>query len=270
MIHLGWKKAVGLATAGLALISLMEWSEIAPGWAQSTDFETLLQDADAAFGEGHLDEAAQAYQKAYDSLQPIDESKVEQALDTIARWAGFLGAQGENERALALYEEGVALCRTYDNPQLVSYLQIAGDEYGTQGNWAQKIDYYEQALKVQETALGPEAPSVANDQKKLVGLYMEAGYQDKAKALLLRMIDLRRALDGPNRIAVVGPLIDLAQLYFDSEDPKDKAQAKAYYLEANNAIAWAEKTYPKDPRTEMVRPYKEKITTALLFLKNIP
>ncbi len=100
----------------------------------------------------------------------------------------------------------------------------------------------ERALAIQEKALGPDHPKVAQSLNNLAALYLQKGKYAKAEPLFKRALGIREKALEPDHPYLVQSLNNLAALY----------QIQGQYLKAEPLYKWSlsilEKTEPNHPK----------------------
>jgi tetratricopeptide (TPR) repeat protein len=84
-----------------------------------------------------------------------------------------------------------------------------------EGKFAEAVPLAQQALAIDEKALGPDHPDVATDLNNLAELYRNQGRYAEAEPLLKRALAIREKALGPDHSDVAGSLNNLATLYRD-------------------------------------------------------
>ncbi len=228
------------------------WQE-AQAKAEQLDLDGLSEKAVALY---------QATLREYESKDAETEPKSE-FLSMYISLAYLLEQMGRPAEAIQVYDRGIAFAEKHQLTEGIGLMQMASDTYGDLGDKANQIAYWERSLVWEESEMGAAHHTVGNDQKRLARLYKEDNQWEKYEALLKKMILVRQGLQDANRISVVGPLIDLAELYSQRQDT---VLARQYYEEAIKAIHKAKEDYPDDIRTEMILPYEATVQEALAKL----
>ncbi|NDY74971.1 tetratricopeptide repeat protein, partial [Desulfobacter hydrogenophilus] len=74
--------------------------------------------------------------------------------------------------------------------------------YESQGKYEEAEPLYQRALKIRETVLGPDHPSVATTLNNLAGLYESQGKYEEAEPLYQRALKIRETVLGPDHPSV--------------------------------------------------------------------
>jgi nephrocystin-3 len=98
---------------------------------------------------------------------------------------------------------------------LAQYLYIIGWFLDDMGLYASALPFKEQALKIDEKALGPDHPDVAADLNNLALLYHAQGKYEQALPLYQRALEICEKALGPDHPAVATALNSLALLYHE-------------------------------------------------------
>jgi CHAT domain-containing protein/Tfp pilus assembly protein PilF len=104
--------------------------------------------------------------------------------------------------------------------------------YHDQHDFSKAAPLYEQALKIDEEAFGPDHANVWQMLNNLGGLNREIGNFDKAELFLQRGLKIREKAD-PNSVDTAMILNELAALY---DDMGDYAKAEALFLRSLNIL----------------------------------
>jgi tetratricopeptide (TPR) repeat protein len=84
-----------------------------------------------------------------------------------------------------------------------------------QGRYAESEPFFQEALALQEQAVGPDDPNIATSLNDLAGLYREQARYGEAELLYQRALALRERALGPNNPAVAQSLNNLAVLFIN-------------------------------------------------------
>jgi len=127
-------------------------------------------------------------------------------------------------------------------PEFIATLHNGiGRVYEAKGDYLRAEKSYQQALEIQQKALGPNDPQLAGTLTNLGVLYQEKGDYERAETLLKRALALRENLKEPtDEIFIIQSLKSLASLY-ETKGEYDKAG-----LLLQRVIAGLEKMFGAD------------------------
>ena len=136
-------------------------------------------------------------------------------------------AEGKVQDALKYGDEAVRLTGTGADAQvLAQLLQNLGDYAAGAQQDAAARRYYEQALALQERALGPDHPDLVPVLTGLADLALRAGRFQDAEELELRVLALERRVYGDRHENVVASLGRLRDIYRAAGDAPAAAQVE--------------------------------------------
>jgi len=144
--------------------------------------------------------------------------------------AGWLAqVQGEYKAADAIYEDGLALARRTDDPELISLmLHSLGAAAGRQGNYRRAEENMSEAVAIEQEAVGGEMnPSLAVLLNNLSIVTMHLGDYERSASLLQKSLDFKRAQG--DQLGIASSLANLGKLALLRQD---YAGAESYFHES--------------------------------------
>jgi esterase/lipase superfamily enzyme len=145
-----------------------------------------------------------------------------QSADLLRSYQNFEAARAANDVQAALDYGSEALKLTEaegsDSEQLSGLLRSLGDFCAQAGQDALALQYYQRALALQESALGPGHPDLLPLLTALADLRRKDRQYPEAEALLQRALGIERAAYGEHHEAVLAMLAKLRELYRDTGD----------------------------------------------------
>jgi predicted ATPase/DNA-binding SARP family transcriptional activator len=144
--------------------------------------------------------------------------------------AGWLAqVQGEYEAANTIYEDGLALARRTDDPELISLmLHSLGAAAGRQGNYHRAEANMSEAVAIEREAAGGEmTPSLAVLLNNLSIAVRHLGDYERSAALLQESLDFKRTQG--DQLGIAASLANLAKLALLRQD---YVAAESYFRES--------------------------------------
>jgi esterase/lipase superfamily enzyme len=162
-----------------------------------------------------------------------------QTVNLVRAYQDFESAKAENRvaDALAYGEHAVALREIEggDRQDLIELLRDLGEYAARMDEYQQAIHYYERALGLQEIELGPDHPDLVPLLNALAHLYGQATRYADAAATLQRALQIERASYGDRHPSVIMTLGDLRNVYVAASEAKAVADVDAQLRTAQAA-----------------------------------
>ncbi len=161
----------------------------------------------------------------------VPASAVAQSVELLAAYQNFESAKaaGRVADALKFGDEAIKLTAAeHGDPQnLIELLRNMGDYAAAGGVDAAASAYYERALALDETALGPDHPDLVRLLDDLADLRVRQGRLPEAAALLTRVLGIERAAYGARHPNVLDTLHRLRGVYAALNDAAAVARIDA-------------------------------------------
>jgi esterase/lipase superfamily enzyme len=151
-----------------------------------------------------------------------------QSVDLIRSYQALEAAKADHRvaDALAAGDQAVSLLTAQggDPHELVELLSGLGDIAAQAGLDRQAMQYYQRALDLQSSRLGPMHPDLVPLLDALADLHARAARYTQAAALLQRVLQLQRATYGEHHSCVLATLQKLRTVYLAANDSEAAAQ----------------------------------------------
>ena len=150
-----------------------------------------------------------------------------QSADLVKSYQNFEAAKSANRvadavkygnQALQLTEEGG------DKQTLIELLRSLGDFVAQNGQESQAADYYQRALLLAESSLGPDHPDLVPLLASLADLKFKAKRFEDAEAIEQRILGIERTAYGEQHVNVLATVSNLRDIYRAAGDTEGLAR----------------------------------------------
>jgi len=136
-----------------------------------------------------------------------------------------------------------ATAQPLPEPTEVEQLDAKIEQLSREGRFDEAIPLAEQALSIQERALGPDHPGILKSLNDLAMLYRATGDYADAEAIFERILEITTTAVGPRDPAVAVTINNLGTLYWEQGD-----RARAVKFIEKALEIWQSSLGPDDPK----------------------